>query len=152
MSNPYRVVACAEGAAKATGCRLEWKEYMPGYENTMPNRVLLELMTENLRSLGVTVNNERRRSGRGSTDFGNVSRRVPGIEARLAITDHIDVPGHSVEFREAAGSDRGRQAMLSAAKGLAMTAVDLLTDHEHLKRAKAAFDADVRKATSAATH
>ena len=40
-----RVVACAEGAARATGCTLEWKEYMPGYENTMPNKVLLELMT-----------------------------------------------------------------------------------------------------------
>jgi amidohydrolase len=141
-----RVVACAEGAAKATGCRLEWKEYMPGYENSMPNKVLLELMTGNLRALGVEVNNERRRSGRGSTDFGNVSRRVPGIEARLAITEQIDVPGHSVGFREAAGSDMGRQAMLYAAKGLAMTAIDLLTEPEHLKRAKAVFDEDIRAA------
>jgi amidohydrolase len=140
-----RVVACAEGAAKATGCRLEWTEYMPGYENTMPNRILLELMSANLRSLGVAVNNERRRSGRGSTDFGNVSRRVPGIEARIAITNIIETPGHSVEFREAAGSDHGRQAMLTAAKGLAMTAVDLLTDPQHLKQAKAAFDEDARQ-------
>src|SRR4051812_31938074 len=42
-----RVVACAEGAARATGCRLEWTEYMPGYENTMPNKVLLDLVSEN---------------------------------------------------------------------------------------------------------
>jgi amidohydrolase len=139
-----RVVACAEGAARATGCKLEWKEYMPGYENTMPNKVLLELMTANLRAIGVQVNNERRRSGRGSTDFGNVSRRVPGIEARIAITDVLETPGHSIEFREAAGSDMGRQAMLLAAKSLAMTAVDLLTDPEHLKRAKEVFDADRR--------
>jgi amidohydrolase len=139
-----RVVACAEGAAKATGCRLEWKEYMPGYENTMPNKVLLELMTANLRSIGVQVNNERRRSGRGSTDFGNVSRRVPGIEARIAITDVLETPGHSVEFREAAGSDQGRQAMLVAAKGLAMTAVDLLTNPDHLKRARSVFDEDLQ--------
>jgi amidohydrolase len=139
-----RVIACAEGAAKATGSRLEWKEYMPGYENSMPNKVLLELMTANLKALGVAVNNERRRSGRGSTDFGNVSRRVPGIEARLAITEKIDVPGHSVEFREAAGSDQGRQAMLNAAKSLAMTAIDLLSEPEHLKRAKAQFAEDIR--------
>src|SRR5437588_5058883 len=143
-----RVIACAEGAAKATGCRLEWKEYMPGYENTMPNRVLLELMTHNLRALGINVNNERRRSGKGSTDFGNVSRRVPGIEARIAITDVIETPGHSIQFREAAGSDQGRQAMLYAAKGLAMTAVDLLTEPGHLKRARAAFDEDARKSPS----
>jgi amidohydrolase len=142
-----RVVACAEGAARATGCRLEWKEYMPGYENTMPNKVLLNLMTDNLRALGMPVNNERRRSGRGSTDFGNVSRRVPGIEARIAITDQIDVPGHSIEFREAAGSDQGRQAMIAAAKGLAMTAIDLLVSPDNLRQAKVVFDEDVRKAT-----
>ena len=71
----------------------------------------------------MVVNNERRRSGKGSTDFGNVSRRVPGIEARIAITDQLDVPGHSIEFREAAGSDHGRQAMIAAAKSLAMTAI-----------------------------
>jgi amidohydrolase len=140
-----RVVACAEGAAKATGCRLEWTEYMPGYENTMPNQVLLDLMSDNLRAIGLSVNNERRRSGRGSTDFGNVSRRVPGIEARIAITDHWDIPGHSVEFREAAGSDHGRRAMIAAAKGLAMTAVDLLADPDHLKRARAMFEDDLRK-------
>jgi amidohydrolase len=139
-----RVVACAEGAAKATGCRLEWTEYMPGYENTMPNKVLLDLMSDNLRTLGLTVNNERRRSGRGSTDFGNVSRRVPGIEARIAITDHWDVPGHSIEFREAAGSDHGRQAMIFAAKSLAMTAVDLLATPNNLKRAKDVFNEDLR--------
>ncbi|MBV9545639.1 MAG: amidohydrolase, partial [Chloroflexi bacterium] len=141
-----RVVACAEGAAKATGCRLEWKEYMPGYENTMPNAVLMELMTSNLQQLGLNVNTTRRRSGRGSTDFGNVSRRVPGIEARLAITDQIDTPGHSIQFREAAGSDMGRQAMLYAAKGLAMTAIDLLLEPENLKRARETFQADLNAA------
>lgn len=139
-----KVVACAEGAAKATGGRLEWTEYMPGYENSMPNKVLLDLMSGNMRSLGLQVNNERRRSGRGSTDFGNVSRRVPGIEARLAITDNWETPGHSIEFREAAGSEMGRQAMLNAAKSLAMTAVDLLTDPAHLRRARDVFDEDVR--------
>src|SRR5437879_11321632 len=107
-------------------CTHAWNKNMPRYENTMTNKVLLDLMSDNLRALGVAVNNERRRSGRGSTDFGNVSRRVPGIEARLAITKKIDVPGHSVEFREAAGSDQGRQAMLKAGKSLAMTTTDLL--------------------------
>ena len=138
-----RVVACAEGAAQATGCRLDWTEYMPGYENTVPNKVLMELMLENLRSLGLDVATERKRRGRGSTDFGNVTRRVPGVEARIAITEHWDVAGHSIEFRDAAGSERGRQAMLNAAKGLAMTAVDLLGNPETLQRAKRAFAEDL---------
>ena len=138
-----RVVVCAEGAAQATGCQLEWKEYMPGYENTLPNGVVMELMLNNLRSLGLDVATERKRKGRGSTDFGNVSRRVPGVEARIAITEDWDVPGHSIEFREAARSDRGRQAMLYAAKGLAMTAIDLLADPETLRRAKALLEQDL---------
>jgi amidohydrolase len=144
-----RVVACAEGAARATGCRLEWNEYMPGYENTLPNAVLMDLMTNNLRAIGLSVSTEKKRQGRGSTDFGNVSRRVPGVEARIAITDDWDVPGHSIEFREAAATDKGRQAMLSAAKGLAMTAVDLLTDPDTLRRARERHAADLAEASRA---
>jgi metal-dependent amidase/aminoacylase/carboxypeptidase family protein len=106
----------------------------------------MDLMTNNLRAIGLNVSTEKKRQGRGSTDFGNVSRRVPGVEARIAITDDWDVPGHSIEFREAAATDRGRQAMLSAAKGLAMTAVDLLTDPEALRRAKERHAADLAEA------
>ncbi len=138
-----RVFACARGAAEATGCRVEWQEYMPGYENTVPNRVLLDLMIANLRSLGLDVSTRRRRQGRGSTDFGNVTRRIPGMEARIGITEQPDVPGHSEQFRDAAGSERGRQAMLLAAKTLAMTAIDLLADPATLARARAAFDEDM---------
>jgi metal-dependent amidase/aminoacylase/carboxypeptidase family protein len=117
---------------------------MPGYENTVPNRVLLDLMIANLRSLGLDVSTRRRRQGRGSTDFGNVTRRIPGMEARIGITEQPDVPGHSEQFRDAAGSERGRQAMLLAAKTLAMTAIDLLADPAALARARAAFDEDTR--------
>jgi amidohydrolase len=138
-----RVQACARGAAEATGCTVEWQEYMPGYENTLPNKVLLELMTDNLRALGLQVSTRRRRPGRGSTDFGNVTRRTPGAEARIGITEEKDVPGHSEKFREAAGSERGRQAMLAAAKALAMTAVDLLAEPELLKKATAVFHDDL---------
>ena len=138
-----KVIACAEGAATATGCRLEWTEYMPGYENTVPNQVIMDLMIENLGAIGVPVAREKKRKGRGSTDFGNVTRRVPGAELRLAITDHWDVPGHSIEFERAAGTDRGHRAMLSAAKGLAMTAIDLLARPETLERAKQEFASEV---------
>jgi metal-dependent amidase/aminoacylase/carboxypeptidase family protein len=139
------VVACAEGAARATGCRLEWTEYMPPYENTVPNQVLMDLMKGNLEALGLEVATERKRKSRGSTDFGNVSRVVPGVEARIAITENADVPGHSLEFEKAAGTDRGRQAMLAAAKGLAMTAIDLLAQPETLAEAKRVFAADMGK-------
>jgi amidohydrolase len=141
-----RVVACAEGAARATGCRLEWNEYMPPYENTVTNGVLLDLMKANMEAIGLDVASEPKRQGRGSTDFGNVSRRVPGVEARIAITETWDVPGHSKEFEKAAGTDRGRQAALAAAKALAMTAVDLLAEPKNLEAAKQAWAKDMGQA------
>src|SRR5256885_12126955 len=54
----------------------------------------------------------------------------------------IYVPGHSILFREAANSDKGRRAMIIAAKALAMTAVDLLAEPAHLNQARVVFDAD----------
>lgn len=138
-----KVVACAEGAAKATGCRLEWNEYLPPYENTVPNRTLMGLMKGNLEALGLEVSTSRKRTSRGSTDFGNVTRKVPGVEARIGITESWDVPGHSTQFEQAAGTDRGRQAMLAAAKALAMTAIDLLGNAETLAEAKRTFTEDL---------
>lgn len=137
-----RVVACAEGAAAATACRLEWHEYLPAYEDTLPNRVLVDLLSTNLRALGREVAPEPRLAERASTDFGNVTRRVPGAEMRIGITEHWGVPLHSLQFRDAAGGERGRQAMLDAARALAMTAVDLLTDAAALRRAREEFQAN----------
>lgn len=130
-----RVVACAEGAARATGARLEWREYMPAYDNYVPSAVLGDVLRSNLQLLGIEVAAERRNRGRGSTDFGNVSQRLPAAYAALAIAD-AGVAGHSVEFREAALSDRGRQAVLTGAKMLAMAALDLLANPALIAAAK----------------
>jgi hypothetical protein len=72
-----------------------------------------------------------------------VTRVVPGVEARIAISDDWSMPGHSEQFEKAAGTDLGRQAMLNAAKGLAMTAIDLLGQPETLADAKRVFAADM---------
>ena len=56
------------------------------------------------------------------------------------------MPGHSLEFEKAAGTDLGRQAMLNAAKGLAMTAIDLLGEPSNLAAARAVFDRDMGRA------
>ena len=75
---------------------------MPPYENTVPNQVLLDLMKANLEALGLEVSNERKRTSRGSTDFGNVSRRGPG--RRGAHRDHRLGRARALEeFQKAAG-------------------------------------------------
>ena len=50
-----------------------------------------------------------------------------------------DVAGHSQAFLEASGSLRGYQAMIDAAKALAMTGADLLADPSLVENAKLEF-------------
>lgn len=134
-----RVVSCAEGAASATGARLEWREYILPYDNILPNEVVRRLFKRNLEALGLEVLDRRPRPDYGSSDFGNVSQRVPGLEARIAIAP-LGTPGHSDAFREAALSEQGHTALLQAAKSLAMTAIDLLGDREALTEARARLE------------
>ena len=78
-------------------------------------------------ALGITPDPDDGR--RGSSDIGNLSHYLPSMHPVLAIVEP-EIPGHSVEFRDATTSDRGRQTLLNAAKMLAMTAYDYLTSAE----------------------
>ncbi|MCK4682202.1 amidohydrolase, partial [Candidatus Bipolaricaulota bacterium] len=69
----------------------------------------------------------------GSTDMGDVTQAVPGMHPYLSICDPA-IAGHSREFTEASGSERGARAMLAAAKALAMTAVDVMTTPDLVKQ------------------
>jgi len=77
-------------------------------------------------------------AGAGSTDMGNVSHVVPALHPTIGIASP-EVPGHSQAFLEASGSLRGYQAMVDAAKALAMTGADLLADHTLVEQAKVEF-------------
>lgn len=133
-----RVLACAQGAAMATGARLEWREDVYPYHNTVPNASIDAALTNNLRALGLTVDKMDPQAGSGSTDFGNVSHAVPAGYAYLAIAPR-GTPGHSLAMCEAAGSEAGMKACIDGAKLLAFTAIDLMTDDALLRAAKVEF-------------
>ncbi|TMC46460.1 MAG: M20 family metallopeptidase [Chloroflexi bacterium] len=86
----------------------------------------------------LTFDEEPYAEGAGSTDMGNVSHVVPALHPTIAIAS-AEVPGHSQGFLEAAASLRGYQAMVDAAKALAMTGADLLADHALVDQAKGEF-------------
>ena len=133
-----RVLACFEGAALATGAELRpmWSEVC---EVVNTNRPLAEAFAENVRSLGRTMQPRRPSDTHGSTDMGNVTTAIPGIHPFLSITEG-PVPGHSVAFTEAARAPRALATMHLAAKALAMTALDVMTEPALLKRTKEAHD------------
>jgi len=133
-----RVLACFEGAAVATGAELRpmWSEVC---EVVNTNRPLAEAFAENVRSLGRTMQPRRPSDTHGSTDMGNVTTAIPGIHPFLSITEG-PVPGHSIAFTEAARAPRALATMHLAAKALAMTALDVMTEPALLKRMKEAHD------------
>jgi len=133
-----KVENCANGAATATGATLKFTVVEPSYQSRLMNHTMGKLFERNLAIIGEPLNPLPPGSGAGSSDIGNVSQVVPTIHPYISICDD-SVAGHSIEFEKASKSDRAHDAMLNAAKALAMTALDLLTDSELMMKVKDEF-------------
>lgn len=134
-----KAIKCFEGAALATGARLDYKWHDVVYAPMKNNLVLARLFALNLETLGRKVAPLEPYLGFGSTDMGNVSQVVPAIHPSVAIASP-DVQLHSQDFLVAAAVDSGHKGLLDAAKALAMTVADLLAEPENLDRARDEFD------------
>ena len=138
-----RVERVMQGAATMTDTtvELEWDHYPP----SLPIRGNAALGGRWVRSLG-----ERGRQVlpagtvpdvlAGSTDFGNVSVRVPGIHPMIAIAGP-DAALHTEEFAAAAATEAAERAAVDGAVGLAHTAWDFLADDELARAAREEFEA-----------
>ena len=134
-----RVIACAEGAARATGCTLNVVDQRDNaYEPMKRNATLLELFRANARTFGV-VESPESRDRMGSSDVGNVSQVIPAIQPMVQIAPE-GTPIHSRAFAEAAIKPLARDGMLKAAKIMAMTACDLLANPALVKEARREFE------------
>jgi amidohydrolase len=120
-----RVLNCFTGASVASGARLEYRWRDRTYAPMKNNAILVELLKQNLQSLGRQVETCDRHFGLGSTDMGNVSQVVPSIHPTIAIA-HREVLMHTPEFAAATVSEAGHCGLLDAAKLMAMTVTDIL--------------------------
>jgi amidohydrolase len=134
-----KVRACAEGAALATGARLEFKQRGPRYDARMPNPKLMSLFKKNMEALGLDVELATGNERMGSSDIGNVSQVIPAIHPYIAIAPE-DIAGHTNEFRKASASPAGHEGLVNGAKAMAMTAVDLLAVPANVSEAREAFE------------
>jgi aminobenzoyl-glutamate utilization protein B len=80
----------------------------------------------------------------GSTDVGDVSWVVPTVQARVA-THAIGTPGHSWQITAQGKAGAAHKGMVYAAKAMAGTAVDLLSNPDLLKKAKADHKARIAR-------
>jgi len=131
-----RVLNCFLGAATASGARVEYK-----WEGRMVgmcyNVALARLFAENMRPLGHKMRFVKQVSPT-SSDVGNVSRRVPTIQA-IAKAVPAGTMSHTPEMALAAASEMGLRGMLDAAAGMAMTVVDLIAQPAILAKIKEEF-------------
>jgi amidohydrolase len=134
-----RVVACAEGAALATGCTLRVVDFEAPYEPLKRNDTLLDLFRANMKTTGA-VESPPIPDRLGSSDVGNVSQVIPTIQPMVQIAPH-GTPIHSRAFEAAAVSPLARQGMCQAATAMAQTTYDLLADPGLIKRARSEFEA-----------
>ena len=74
----------------------------------------------------------------GSTDFGNVTYELPGACIRIAFVDE-NVSSHSQKFLGGAKTERGRDAVIIAAKIVALTVYDLIENNDYVKGIKDEF-------------
>ena len=134
-----KVLNCFQGAAAATGARLEYKWDDVRYAPMRNNMILAELFAGNMEYLGRQVQLVDRSGAFGSTDMGNVSQVAPAIHATIAIAPR-KVLLHSPEFAAAAASEEAIDGLCDAARTMAMTVIDLLARPEKLAALKEEFE------------
>jgi aminobenzoyl-glutamate utilization protein B len=161
-----RLVKAAEGAALGTGTTVEY-EVIHGINSLLPNRYLQNIVHANLTKIGgvsyspaetafaqkllpslatrrtvadaTAIDPLSESQGFGSTDVGDVSYNVPTAGFSTA-TWVPGTPAHSWQAVAAGGTSIGAKGMQNAAKVLALTAIELFRNPEHITAAKAEFD------------
>ncbi len=134
-----KVVACAEGAARATGAQLRAVQAPTVYEPMRKNDALLTAFKANLERVGMR-DEPPVPHVLGSSDIGNVSQVIPAIQPYIQIAE-TGTPFHTRAFAEAAVKPLARRGLVMAAKTMAMTTADLLADPALVRRAKDEFAA-----------
>lgn len=138
-----KVIACAEGAAKGTGCTYKVSKAEEDFKDTDSNMVLSNLACDQYEKLGHKIHRMGNSVMPGSSDLGDVSYECPAIQLMCGmgpLEDGSHYGAHTVEFEKKACSPEALENGLEFVKAFTMTAVELLTDPSHLAAIKEEFE------------
>lgn len=128
----------AQGAALATGAKLNIIAFQNKVDNFLINKSFDELFIESSNLLGLEISTKAK-EGLGSTDAGNISQVVPTIHPHIKIGGNTLV-GHTPEFCEASVSKEADEALIIGAKALAITGLTLITNKDKLQKITSEFN------------
>ncbi len=122
------VKRCVASAELLTGAKAEIKVSLMSAER-YPNLPMGEALKANMLTLGEEMGYPDPNALVGSSDIGNVSIVLPCIHDYLYIAPD-GVNSHNADFTVASISPRANEICIKGAKGLAMTALDILEKPE----------------------
>ena len=140
-----KVTACAEGAAKGTGCTYKISRAEEDFKDTDSNMALSNLACDQYEKLGHQIQRMGNSVMPGSSDLGDVSYQCPAIQLMCGMgpmEDGSHYGAHTVEFERRACSQEALDNGLEFVKAFTMTAVELLTDPSHLEAIKKEFETE----------
>ncbi|XP_075739626.1 peptidase M20 domain-containing protein 2 [Rhipicephalus microplus] len=131
------VEACAEAAAKATGCRVTISDLGRLCRHMNYNETMVRTFQKHADQYGMPFIDVPMTTG-STSDAGNVSHKLPTIHPVY----RIDSTGfnHTREFCRVSGTKVAQETAVLVGKMLALTAFDLLCDQHLLQRVKKEFD------------
>lgn len=131
-----KVKKCAEGAAVATGAKLEIEKYEFSNADLITNEALHDIFIKNLKNVGIEDIKEPP-SSTGSTDAGNVSYVCPTIQPHFGICKKGETCAtHTLEFAKATITDEAYFNMCKTICALVLTGIDIISDDEILNKIK----------------
>ncbi|MCC8058012.1 M20 family metallopeptidase [Cloacibacillus sp.] len=138
MSMAERLKNIFKGAALMADVSYEIREGT-FFKAKIPLLSLNDLIMENAVAVGMpTIRPPREKTG--STDFGNVMYEIPGSCIRSAFVPE-GTPAHSQDYLDAGKSQAAHDALANAAKVLALTAYDLISDPAKMAKVRDEFNA-----------
>lgn len=145
-----RVLACFEAGAMATGCSVEIAGGDRPYADVSHNVALSQLYQRNAERLGREfLTGAELSRPLGSTDMGNVSKRVPSIHPFIGIGSSPAV-NHQPEFAAHCITPEADRAVVDAAMAMAWTAIDLASQENPTAFLSQAASADSSRNAGAA--
>ncbi len=138
-----RIAACAEGAALGTGTTVKISQFEVDFKDTVSNMYLNELACQQIEKFGQVIPRRGTDVLPGSSDMGDVSHACPAIQLGCGMGPMEGVEAyeaHTSEFAQMACSEQAMNNCLDFVKGFALTAVELLTNPEHLQAIKTEFN------------
>ncbi|KAI8870605.1 hypothetical protein GQ42DRAFT_145721 [Ramicandelaber brevisporus] len=149
-----RVFNCFEAGALATGTKLSLRTenaYLDLRQNSVMAIRFEDVLTEMFGTVTVPRDIQLQVRG-GSTDQGNVTYELPAIHGFFNITDPAKepVPGHTVEFREAAKTEYAHLKALEASVAMSVAGTQIIFDPAYLAAIRKEYEDTVKSGKSAA--